>query len=40
MILIIMKVIKTKSANVNRVKYTVYIIAKAIKYTKMKMFFI
>ena len=37
--LIILKVIKTKSANANRVKYIAYIMAKTIKQTKMKMFF-
>ena len=38
--LIILKIIKTKSTNVSRVKCIVYIIAKTIKQTKVKMFFI
>ena len=38
--LIILKVIKTKSTNVTRVKHIVDILAKTIKQTKMKIFFI
>ena len=38
--LITLKAIKTKSINVTRVKYIVYIVAKTVKQTKMKILFI